>query len=983
MAELTVATLLGDLQQYRYDPTNFFRVGAQAVQSIYDGDITLVDAASPLAFLLEMSAVNTVAHMQQHQLYHRKQYPVLAQSMDDVFMHMSDKDYAGRFATPAKTKFTFAIHLAELRRQAKIEPNTKAYRVTIPRDTNITVDNTVFTMAYPIDIRLHANGSLQVSYDASVDHPLVALTESIIQYAVFRDTEQVEWLVFEAHVEQYDVESISTSLIGGAKFTQAYQFNDRYYYTRVFYRNDSNSTWREMRTTHSEQVFDPRQPTMLLRVQERDEGSGTLEVTLPTIYQSNGLTSAELRIDIYTTKGAISMNLDAYRAVDDVFSTRLTAIDDKRDENAYTAAMRQISYRAYSSTMVNGGSNGVGFTKLRDQVVNNAVGENDYPITDVQLANNLQVNGFNLIANVDVLTNRIFLATKRLPRPLNEKLITAANIGIGTLVLRETDYAGWPSIARNGKRTTLLPRNVYVNRNSVLSIKTPTELATMASLPVTDRVEAINSQDLTYTPFYYVLDNSNKEFAVRAYHLDAPAASGLSFESSNETLQLIVNTAKYQFEKIAKGYRLTLETRSGNYYKGLEDIQVGIQLALSVADGGNASRAYIEGKFVGLSASNERIYQFDIETNHDIDSNNRLIITNAHVRAESVTEVMVDLSSRAQILHYTKSIPVGYRVSDDDSLLAKFFHLEQIACQARETLTLQYGIHLKNLWSRSRIMPAGMEYEVWEDDVPLVAEEDVYVPDPVTGADFKLSTDGTPQFTFLYHKGDILKDEQGNIKYKHRKGTVKTDTQGQPIIKNALSSLKEVDLLMVDGRYYFANDENFVGYRKELAGVLAQWASGDLSNVEQVLLEQTRIFYYPETTLNSIRASVDGTQLVVMDAKQQLDLVLYVPRRVYESDAMRETLKINSIRLLDEYIQQSVVNKQDIADALKKLYGDTVESFTLNGLGGQANYTLVKTYDQHARLCLAKRLELQDDNSLIVKEAVSVSFVNTQEKTVA
>lgn len=974
---LKIADLLADTSVIRTDPAALFRKSLDNLSKIYNGEIDLVDASSPLVLLMETSSVNTAMAIQENRILNRKQYPSVAEQPDEVYLHMSDIDFAGRFATPTKTKFTFAVSLSNLATYAVLEGDGVTRRVTIPRDTYFTVDGVVFTMAYPVDIRIYQNGAVDVSYDASVDHPLVSLQEYVIKAIARTDGNGNTWLVFEVAAEQYAVNSETFSVTGSTVFKESIAYPDWFYYGRAFYRNSSTDGWKEMITTHTDQVFDPKKPTLLLQVTEADGGTGVLTVTLPTIYQTNEMVTGEIRVDLYTTKGDISINLASYKASGDVFSTKLVAIDEERDRTAYVNAFADVAFRAYSTEMVTGGSKGIGFTKLREQTVTNSVGENDNAITNIQLSSALEKDGFTLVSNVDVLTNRIFLATRRLPKPINSRLITAANVGVGTLITTESNLATSPNVKRNGLRTTVTPDNLYRNVNSVITMLTPTEVNVIKALNPVDKVEYINSMDLLYSPFHYVLDNSDKEFTVRAYNLNSPTASNLSFESSNATLELSVNTGNYSFKKTASGYQLRVETSSGENYKSLQDSEVGLQLAISPSGTPN-SRAYINGSLVGRTATNERIWSFDILTNHDINSDHTLNITNTQIRAGNETDIWADLQTRVYLLHYTTSI-IGYTPNSDDNYLAKFFTNEAIGCMARESISLDFGKYLKNMWSRCRLMPNGLEYDTWSEDVPLRAEEDVFKIDPATGNPFTFDGTGKIEFLYEYRKGDVMKKANGDVIYRHRRGDVKLDSNDKPILLGSLTSLKEFDLMLVDGRYYFANDSIFTEYRTEIANIITKWASGDLSTVESSLLEKTKIYYYPEATLNSVNARCDGGEIASLQAQQNLSVHIYVARSVYEDESLRAKLESETIRLLDTYITKQVVDLQQIISALRAVYGTTVESFRVSGLGGEdKNYTLVKVVDGHARLCLGKRLELQDDNTMIVAENVNIQFHNTE-----
>lgn len=962
---------MANLDQYKYNPSAIQRLILDHLDEITNGEVDIVDPTNPFVFLLESSAVNTALAVTENFNNLRKQYPSLAQTEEELYLHMSDKDYVNRFAVPSETDFTFVIQVNDMYTKMVYDAVEKCGKLTIPRDTEFTIDDIVFTLQYPISIKHFDNGIVQVNYETDIVSPLQTLTSNIIDYLVRRDNNQLDWLFFKIPVQQMVIQTTHFPIQLSSIFSQNITFKDQFYFARVFYRNTSTlNKWTEMKVTHTDQVFDPFDPTAILKVFT----SSIVNISIPKIYFTSGLLSGDIRVDVYTTKGELTINLANFKF--DSFGTRLKAIDETRDLNDYTNALVTATYYAYCDQFVSGGTNGIDFETLRQRVLFNSIGDRQLPITNNQLDAYVSNKGFDLVKNVDVITNRIFLATQKLPKPLNSKLLTSANIGIGTFITDLSYLTLVDKVKLNNLRQTILSNNLFKNENGIVKLLTAAERNAVSALPRSEFLALINSSYYLYNPFYYVLDNSTNEFEVRAYNLDYPLASNLSFISQNETLQLPVNTAQYTLEKVTNGYKLTVVSKSGNFYKQLEDSLVGMQLAYLPE--GEADLAYINGTLVGLTAAGERRYEFILETNYDVNKDHQLAITNSRMFSNENIQTWTNLSFKVHLFYTTISIVNGYTANDSDALLGKFILPDTSACVTHETLTLDLGNSLSNLWSRARSFATGLEYDKYVDDVPMLYETKVYQVDPVTNSIFSVDVNGDLVYEVIHEIGDPVLDEFNNPVFKHRKGDVILDNAGNPVIISSLSADKEIDMMFVDGKYYFATDASFVNYRSELAAILDTWITRDLLTIQSLLLEQTKIFFYPKTTIGMVKVYTEDNQEDMVLSEQSLTVSLYVNKNVYDDIEIRTALQDLTIKTIDSYINNSVINMTEIITALKSVYGTSVQAVDISGLGGSKNYQVLNLATEHNRLSLRKKLVQQQDSSLIIKEDVEIGFYNVE-----
>ncbi len=154
---------------------------------------------------------------------------------------------------------------------------------------------------------------------------------------------------------------------------------------------------------------------------------------------------------------------------------------------------------------VSGGSNGLSFADLRERAINNSLGPRDIPITQIQLQDDAAIDGFNIVKNVDYITDRVFQATRLLPNPTNTALITPASLAINTLSTTINDLVNNPLIINNGSQCTIPSNTLFKVDNSALSIYSQADLSVLNSYDNTTKTNLVNQNYFYYNPYYYCL----------------------------------------------------------------------------------------------------------------------------------------------------------------------------------------------------------------------------------------------------------------------------------------------------------------------------------------------------------------------------------------------------------------------------------------------------------------------------------------------
>lgn len=966
-----ISNLLDDINLYKFNPSNIQRSTLDHLRNITDGKIDIVDPTNPFVFLLESSAVNTAAFMIENEANTRKQYPAVAQTPEDVYLHMSDKDYIDRFATPAITKFSIMMQKDDLIGKMVNDPVTLGKKVTIARNTEFTVAETTFSLQYPIDIKQLSHGGIIISYDATITSPLQDLQSNNIDFDIRTDSTGIEWIYFEFEVYQIKVNSITAPVSPSISFNQEIELTDSFYFARVFCQGKTDpKSWVEIYTTHSDQVYNTSSPTAVLKVANKK-----LTVTIPQIYINSNLVTGTLRIDTYETKGNITMVLDNYPIT--AFSTKIKSIDTNRDTTVYTSAMVGVNYIAYSTKSISGGTQELDFESLKQKVIMNSVGPHNLPITNIQIESSLEKQGYQVVKNIDVITNRIFLATKPLPTPFDEKLITAGSASIETFIITMKDAITHPGVKNNDKRITFTPDIIYKNNSGIISIVPKAQIDSLLNL--TTDIIAINvtNNNYLYSPFYYVMDTTKEEFELRPYYLDNPVIETIKFISNNETTDYNVSTQSYSITKLENGFKLSIATKSNKDVILLEDENLFVQLSYIPVN--EVARAYLNGTLVNKTAEGERIYEFDIITNYDIDSNDNLILDSFMMFTEEVKHVGSSLLNTFDIVYSTNNITsLTYKPDSSDLILGRFLLPQEVFGITHENIRIKFGNSLKNLWARSRSVVSSSPFVKYEENVPWLYEKDVYKIDPISGASFSFDGDGNVTYTILHKQGDPVLDEENKPVIRYYKGENKLDAFGNPTPTDIKLITRQVDMMFIEGAYWFATDTAAAKYRNDMVSTIVDWLTVDFNVMGGSLLEQTRLFFYPKKSMGRINVIVNDGQVTTVEAGQAFKAELYVRPEVYKNSELRTILTKTTIKTIDNLLKKPTISVSEITSVLRSNYGSDVISLKLTGLGGDMNLETLTVINESDRCSIRKRLIKLPDDKLIVQEDIDCIFINYQ-----
>lgn len=955
--------LMDQIDAYRFNPTAIQSVIIDKVEAIYNGEVALVDPSNPFIHLLEAAAATASASMSFTEAATRKLYPVLSTQQEDLYRHMSDADYLGRFAYPSMAPFELVFSVDELKARAVLDSRTGLKKIVIPRDTRFTIAGYFFGIHYPIEIRVMSHGGIQAVYNGNDSSPLETLEANTIETETFV-YENNEYIRLFINVHQFFLTPYYFPVSTSSGLIEEFVFDDLFFYCRVYTGNNTDG-WREMYVTHSDQVYDPKNPTALAKVLE-----GKLRIEIPQIYKTSNQLGSQIRVDIYTTRGELDLILNNYPA--EQFGAEWIDLANSSDA-PYIAPLSSLSsIGIYSPGVTAGGRNMLSVDELRHRVVYGA-NNKPVPVTDEDLRVTLEDDGYSIMKRLDNITDRAYQVTRELPAPDSEDI--SASIGTLTEFIQVAmdKVVLLDTVRDNGNRITIEPETLYRYDRGLLSIVDNDERAELNSLSQDRLINELNDNTFLYTPFHYVLDFNEDTLEVRPYWLTSPEVISKRHVEENVFIPIQTTSSSLHIEQNEQGYRLLILVPKANIEDNVSIEQLQVQLG---GRPGNESReAYCNGTLIGTQDDNF-VYEFILATNFDMDEEGRIGLTSFQYFSDDRQTYFFDLESEFSIYFAFSSYPIiQSKRSEIDQRMGITLLPRGSVGNLEESCTIRFGKALTGLRNDSRSVVSSLEYETYESNVPLLYELDVYERDDDGLIKITQDDQGNPVYNLLHSAGDPVLDDLGQPRYKHVVGETKLDANKNPIIKETRKMNRQFIISLFDARYLFTANETAVAYRDSIPQIISEYLETDVASAASTLLERTELKFAPRRTLGNIEVTVRNGGVISIPSAHSFKVKYYMTEQGYRDLALRQSISTSTNETISGVLRNTTVTVNDIELALKDSAGDEVTTVEVSGLGEDGSLVIYTVVDPTAVSSLATRLELSNDGTIQLLDDVTIEYV--------
>lgn len=922
------------------------------IDAIYNQEFDIVDATSPFVNLLECTATHSAAAQNAANMLTRRQYPMLAESMEDLFYHMSDMDHLDRFVIPVKNvKIWVAVPADQIRQYAVLDPMIGLKKVTLPADTQLTVDGYDFFLHWPVDIVVSNSDQLSARYDLSFTTPVSSRTSNVIETRTGHLQKQ-EYFFLYLEVDQLKVvsEKKPISLATGASITTGY--SDQFYYARVFSSVDGK-VWSELKTTHTDQVFDPLVPTALIQV-----GTGVVTVKIPEIYLSNNIVRGNMRIDIFTSRGKLKINFADY--TESQWAVRWNDFGDLT--RTWSEPLGKFSsFFVYGVERYAGGSDGLTFEQMKQKVVYNLYSK-PAPFTEGELRAFLDAKNYRVSKQKDNIFGRVYVASSALPLP--EKRDLSSSIGLINAPIEidasRTDIVD--SLKINDGLVAVKPNVLFKGVSGGYRLMTKTETENLDNLSLRAKSEELTNGDYYYSMFHYILDDTEPAFNARAYYLPACREIARSYIANNNTLGFIVNTIKTEI----------IFNNADNKYQVLIDTQIpgnneNIHAVINYRDPTTGYNWDIIGVRSKVDSKTYR-YAFDLTTELDIDKNHNF--TMLGFTGPNDNKVKLNLLNTTFDLIYVID---GVGTSPFDSYLARKALTQPVIGVVHERLIIRWGKHLDKLYIKSRPLITEPVYERYTSDQQAYYLEDI-VEEGIAGNVLIPDGQGGLTYNFIHRAGDPMFEADGVTPvWLHRAGDIIVDpVTDQPKVKKDSYIKHEVRFMLFDAAFYFSDTDEIVSYRNTIPDYILEVLESDIRNVQPAAAEETEIYYEPISSSTSARVRIIEGREAVYRTALEWRLVVALNESAYGNAGIRENIEKLIRSKIAEISESREITMLDVYDKMRQVATTDIRNITVESPFSNSDVAML--LDDNAKWSIASQVVPLANGRLDIVDAIDIEW---------
>ena len=633
-----------------------------------------------------------------------------SRSAEQLYEHISEYDYVGLMASPATLPFVLRMSKDWVVANAA-EYDANYNLLQIPATSYITMGGIRYSMYYPIDILVNKKTeAVDAFYNTDVQNNLFTLESNLLLDTQEYTQDGITYFQIKFNMFQFE-RSIITRTVGAEQgFNITLPYEDQFYAVKVF-RRDTSGNWVELAYSLAQLNYDYQVPTALIRLLT---DVSQVKISIPQVYFNSGQMSQNVRIELYTTRGAVNYSLSAT----DI--TGLTANFDT-SSSPYAAPLEQMPVFngiVPSVVEVQGGSNAMTYAEMRDAVINNRLHSRAAITLDEIVQAGLKA-GFNITRHVDDITERIYFASNIL-RTSSDMIIPTF---VGSVLLKDESLAGNPStiISYTDGYKTLLPTTVFkVESGSQVCIPlTDAEVETIEGLSRADLVTLLNEGSYVRQPFHITLLTNAKSPKASIYNLLSPNVKSLSFvaENSNSAPQLSALAVSVTHQNDGTGgYRILMSVERSANIRSVDVANFNMYLTCTSKIGEDV---YIPATYIGADENGDDIWEVILATNYRITTDDNINVEMFDANG-TITRVDIDLDQ-------TFNIVSSFNTAYNPNILqeAALNGLLPITTSAVQTVMCHQRVRLELGVNLSERIYCGVNTS-WANDVYDVADETVY-----------------------------------------------------------------------------------------------------------------------------------------------------------------------------------------------------------------------------------------------------------------
>lgn len=944
---------LNNIKNLIYNPALMQKEILDLMANYENGKYIVSDPNNPFMLLMEASAINASSAVQEANNIIRKKYLSLAKEDEDIYHHFYEDILTNIFCQPAEAVIDFYVPVMDLRNNGVRPDGRDYYEITIPTNSVITVLDTQYCILNDIVIRLYDNGETYVEQLLNPENDLAYNDIGTLSSTIINTKQTTATIFFRTKVKQVSIQTITKNIIVAEGFTQLIPITDEYVFSNIFYKNIStNNVYKPLRKTHSDEYINPNIPCCYISVYDKQ-----LLYRIPDPYIIEGNISGVVKIDIYTSKGNLYEPINKLDTSD--FSLKLGDIG----KSSSALAASKVTIVCHSQFLVNGGKNAQAFADLKNNLIQQGYVTQNLPITDKQIGTSGELYGYSIIKNLDVLTNREYLALKSLPTFTSKYVYAKQDVFFNTVHLDLKALKTNKYVTITSELVIIKSNAIFKLTNGQVTIADSTITTTLKDMPAVRLIQHMKENTYFYTPYYYFIRNDGLNTLISVYELDIPAINSYRILEKNNNIDVSVNIDRYLIEKTTRGYILYFTVIGNSKFDQLRPDCFYIQAQIALF-GGKQSAYFDCGYDKDLG-----YYFLEIESDMDVNQDDLIKITNG-VSDLAVKRVPLTFNIT---LHLCTRDPA---VADITGYLQAEVRTNGVVVLSKERFNVTVGYRYDNIHTNGILTYGKDKYKTYPEDVKEVYKENIYDIDPITGSAFNcnLETDSHGlDFNLKFRKGEVVKDIEGNEVYRYRKGDVILDESGLPVIDTINGLEYFIDICMLELEFAIANTMDYKNYLKETMEILRNYVTVEIPAINNRLLENTKIKYKSYKSASPVFLNFNKVVKSTSYVIRPTIMLYFINTTDIPLDTL-ETYKTTIGNIINTYLDYTQIKLEQIKNDIKQKVSENIVSVKLEGLDAD-NSEVIVLDDPNKKLTLGKVLDLNLNNEFVVKYDINIVIV--------
>lgn len=960
------------------NPTNIAAKALNEIESRLNGTITIADPNAPFCHLLEFGSSIAAQVINAMDAKLPALYPKRAESMEDLYGHMSDFDYLRMYSTPARSALRMFLPKKFLLDNA-VEYNANYKKLVIPSDTTFLVAKYNFGIYYPIEILINNyTGSFTVAYDTSESNPLHVLSKNIVdKYEI--QYMGVDYLILDFPIYQFSKSSIVETIVSSTGFVKSINYNDKFYALRVF--NYKNGTYTELAQTQSKIVYDATVPTLYLQVHP---DKNKIVLNIPQVYFDNGMMGSKLLIEVYTTVGVL--DIDTSNLLDTDIG--VTYNNNARTDSTFTNIFKNMPYDIIlqlSGDRITGGSNAISVSTLRQRVIQDTLYDR-VPISEADISVMLEDNGFYVHKSLDNVTDRIYYAYKVI-RDSTGSIVPSTTIPLKLLGTDVTD--GKHSTLVNcsaDSSVTILPTTIYkYNQDANCAIPlVDDELNKLVSLDKDVLATTLNTAGYLKSPYHVRVSMNGNYPRADTYNLMTPTVDKIIFVEDNyeTTYKLVSYAATINHDNIGY-YEVTLSVSASDDVTNLSVNDILLYVMVKSDD-----------KWVGTTceyvsfnpATNIFIYKFKIPTTYHLTLDNKIGITYTNDEDTYTNyEYLINLVSDFHVVYMVARSAVTDVSEPVDSIITGVpdQYKQLYIGLSRQYFTITLGTNINNvIYNNVEVTLGANTYARYETNIPAKYTEDVYEKDENGYIKTYTDVNGKMYTKKIHEVGEAITDETGKVRFEHMAGDVIRDSYGNPVVVSAGVDTYFITMMFIDAKMFFSDRQAELDFQSNIYTSLNAYFN-TIASMQDQLLERTKLYFRCVKSIGTANVNIGDGAVSKQNIELSFRIVCYVASYVKQDESIQNQITEMLCTFIEEAIESKTISMLDIFEKVKEKVSDYIDHFDLLGINDNVALQTFVVTDEDSQPSIRRQLVLTEDNILSLRKQIDVTYVTLTPNTLA